>query len=81
MIYEKHLADYSHDIEDLQRRRAEMIVETTPMGLFNAIDYPADKVLYLSGGVGITPVMSMARWIRAISFCSFSASSRRPPSS
>lgn len=33
-----------------------------PVGLFNAIDFPADKVLYLSGGVGITPVMSMARW-------------------
>jgi ferredoxin-NADP reductase len=33
-----------------------------PVGLFNAIDFPADKVLLLSGGVGITPVMSMARW-------------------
>ncbi|MCY1292255.1 glycine-betaine demethylase subunit GbcB [Pseudomonas jinjuensis] len=33
-----------------------------PVGRFNAIDFPADKVLYLSGGVGITPVMSMARW-------------------
>ena len=33
-----------------------------PVGLFNAIDFPAPKVLYLSGGVGITPVMSMARW-------------------
>jgi ferredoxin-NADP reductase len=33
-----------------------------PVGLFNAIDYPSEKVLYLSGGVGITPVMSMARW-------------------
>ncbi|EPJ45799.1 MAG: putative iron-sulfur-binding oxidoreductase [Osedax symbiont Rs1] len=33
-----------------------------PVGLFNCIDYPADKVLLLSGGVGITPVMSMARW-------------------
>ena len=32
-----------------------------PVGLFNAIDFPAEKVLYLSGGVGITPVMSMAR--------------------
>lgn len=33
-----------------------------PVGLFNSIDFPAKKVLFLSGGVGITPVMSMARW-------------------
>ena len=33
-----------------------------PVGNFNAIDFPAEKVLFLSGGVGITPVMSMARW-------------------
>jgi ferredoxin-NADP reductase len=33
-----------------------------PVGLFNAIDFPHPKILYLSGGVGITPVMSMARW-------------------
>lgn len=33
-----------------------------PVGLFNSADFPADKVLFLSGGVGITPVMSMARW-------------------
>jgi len=33
-----------------------------PVGLFNCIDYPAEKVLLLSGGVGVTPVMSMARW-------------------
>lgn len=33
-----------------------------PVGDFNAIDYPAEKYLMLSGGVGITPVMSMARW-------------------
>lgn len=33
-----------------------------PAGVFNCIDYPNDKVLFLSGGVGITPVMSMARW-------------------
>ncbi|GEN23409.1 hybrid-cluster NAD(P)-dependent oxidoreductase [Halomonas cupida] len=34
-----------------------------PVGNFNAIDYPADKLLMLSGGVGITPLMSMARWL------------------
>jgi len=33
-----------------------------PVGNFNAIDFPCEKVLFLSGGVGITPVMSMARW-------------------
>ncbi len=33
-----------------------------PVGQFNCIDFPANKVLFLSGGVGITPVMSMARW-------------------
>lgn len=33
-----------------------------PVGNFNCIDHPAEKVLLLSGGVGITPLMSMARW-------------------
>ncbi len=33
-----------------------------PVGQFNSIDYPSEKALFLSGGVGITPVMSMARW-------------------
>ncbi|WP_018918532.1 hybrid-cluster NAD(P)-dependent oxidoreductase [Vreelandella zhanjiangensis] len=33
-----------------------------PVGNFNSIDFPAEKVLLLSGGVGITPLMSMTRW-------------------
>ncbi|MCL9783385.1 hybrid-cluster NAD(P)-dependent oxidoreductase [Vibrio sp. S4M6] len=34
-----------------------------PVGDFNSIDFPAEKVLLLSGGVGITPLISMARWV------------------
>ncbi|TLF51626.1 hybrid-cluster NAD(P)-dependent oxidoreductase [Halomonas urmiana] len=34
-----------------------------PVGNFNVMDYPADKLLMLSGGVGITPLMSMVRWL------------------
>jgi glycine betaine catabolism B len=33
-----------------------------PVGQFNCIDFPNEKMLLLSGGVGVTPVMSMARW-------------------
>jgi ferredoxin-NADP reductase len=32
-----------------------------PMGAFTSLDHPADKYLFLSGGSGITPLMSMAR--------------------
>lgn len=51
----------SNFLHDTMHEGAELPVHG-PVGLFNAIDFPAQKVLYLSGGVGITPVMSMARW-------------------
>jgi ferredoxin-NADP reductase len=33
-----------------------------PVGAFNCFDIVSDKVLLLSGGVGLTPIMSMTRW-------------------
>ncbi|WP_417553585.1 FAD-binding oxidoreductase [Marinomonas fungiae] len=43
-------------------KSGDQIAVHGPVGNFNCMDFPADKVLLLSGGVGITPVMSMARW-------------------
>lgn len=51
----------SNWLHDQVRVQDELIVHG-PVGLFNCIDHPSEKVLFLSGGVGITPVMSMARW-------------------
>ncbi len=34
---------------------------TGPMGEFTSLNHPAEKYLFLSGGSGITPLMSMAR--------------------
>ena len=34
---------------------------TGPMGEFTSLEHPAEKYLFLSGGSGITPLMSMAR--------------------
>ncbi|MGL6161907.1 FAD-binding oxidoreductase [Microbulbifer sp.] len=51
----------SNWLHDNFREQDELAVHG-PVGDFNCIDHPADKVLLLSGGVGITPVMSMARW-------------------
>jgi glycine betaine catabolism B len=34
-----------------------------PAGRFTCIDHPAGKLLFLAAGSGITPVMSMLRWL------------------
>lgn len=52
------VSNWLHD----QLKSGDQIAVHGPTGQFNCLDFPADKVLLLSGGVGITPVMSMARW-------------------
>jgi len=34
-----------------------------PFGDFNCVDHPAQKLLLISAGSGITPMMSMAQWV------------------
>jgi len=41
---------------------SDILVIHGPTGNFNCFDIASEKVLMLSGGVGITPIMSMVRW-------------------
>ncbi len=34
-----------------------------PSGKFSCLNYPSDKLLFISAGSGITPMMSMTRWL------------------
>jgi ferredoxin-NADP reductase len=52
----------SNWLHDNLKAGDELVVHG-PVGNFNIMDYPAEKVLLLSGGVGITPLMSMVRWL------------------
>lgn len=44
-------------------RAGDSLTVSAPQGDFNIVDRPADRILMLSGGSGITPVMSMLRWL------------------
>lgn len=39
-VYEKHLADFSDNVEELKSQRAKMVRETIPLGIFDALDVP-----------------------------------------
>ncbi|MBI3448580.1 MAG: FHA domain-containing protein [Acidobacteria bacterium] len=41
----------------------DLIKVRGPSGKFTCFEYPARKILLIGGGSGITPVMSMCRWI------------------
>jgi ferredoxin-NADP reductase len=51
----------SNWLHDNLKQNDELAVHG-PVGNFNCIDHTAEKMLFLSGGVGITPLMSMVRW-------------------
>lgn len=35
----------------------------SPAGKFTCFDYPSDKMLFIGAGSGVTPLMSMTRWV------------------
>jgi hypothetical protein len=39
-VYERHLADFGREIEELETRRAALIERMEPVGVFNALDVP-----------------------------------------
>jgi glycine betaine catabolism B len=41
----------------------DQIEASGPAGKFSCFNYPSQKILCIGGGSGITPVMSMSRWV------------------
>jgi pullulanase/glycogen debranching enzyme len=41
VVYEKHVADFSDEIETLEARRAEFTTSVESLGVFSALDTPA----------------------------------------
>jgi len=54
------VSNYLHD----HVRAGDRLTVTNCGGKFNCWDIPARKILFISGGSGITPCMSMTRWLR-----------------
>jgi heme-degrading monooxygenase HmoA len=40
LVYEKHHADYSDEVSELERQRDELLDEMAPLGIFTALDVP-----------------------------------------
>jgi quinol monooxygenase YgiN len=40
VIYEKHLADFSREVDELEHQRAEIIEHREALGVFTALDVP-----------------------------------------
>jgi quinol monooxygenase YgiN len=40
VVYERHQADFSDEVEALEKRRNELCVTITPLGIFSGLDVP-----------------------------------------
>ncbi len=43
VVYERHLADFVREVEELEARRATFVLGIEPLGVFSALDVP-DRV-------------------------------------
>ena len=40
VVYERHLADFSAEVAELETRRTWLVAKIEPLGVFNALDVP-----------------------------------------
>lgn len=40
VVYERHFADFSREVEELEARRAKFVLRIEPLGVFSALDVP-----------------------------------------
>ncbi len=55
----KNLGDFTSQVKDIQPGTRAYL--DGPYGIFSIDNYPAESYVFIAGGVGITPVMSMLR--------------------
>lgn len=58
----KEVGDFTASLGDTQS--GARVVVDGPYGVFSYLNYPAQKYCFLAGGIGITPFLSMLRYMR-----------------
>lgn len=58
----KQSGNYTNTID--QTKTTDTALIEGPYGKFSLLNYPAGPLLFIAGGVGITPLMSMVRYLR-----------------
>jgi predicted ferric reductase len=58
----KAVGDFTRTIKDVKPGDSALI--DAPYGKFSFLEFPAEEYLFIAGGIGITPFMSMLRYLR-----------------
>lgn len=60
-ITPKAIGDFTSTIKDTKQGDSALI--NAPFGVFSCLNYPADRYVFIAGGIGITPFISMLRYM------------------